>query len=790
MKYFNNITTPEELKKQFRAYCVTMHPDKGGDPEEFKKMVAEYQAAVKGSTGGTSADTRGAHRQAFGLRRGSLVVCHWGGANSTRYIVLSVNGEDVELLRIFSKDFQSLDDVNFYCSEYESRESRKHCGKYDHIEPLSKKFGCGYYWDDVELKIYTEQEIKEYIHRANTFDVWVKNWEAAEAEKERIAKEEADRRESAIIADWAQYLEELPAAHESLKWDEIKDLPREERQAKEKADKKERLRKESARLGAFKRNIKAVFHRYFPGVKVTVTNSGKACRESSVISWVDGPSVAEVEAVEAFDFFRASYYEPAGPYEDYGHTCARSELSGFRQKFGAWSDDKVEYKRTLSEKTAKNVRNIIAENFPDFEADRQQAEAEHGDRCGWYYKEINLKDEKPLVSLLGFFDWFSFDWMTATEEERENCHEAEQPYFDRTSFYRKGQQGIILDYAQLYKLFVEYYKAEEQSEQRTSKKTAGQKETEQPEQPEQAEQTEETAAPADGLELVEIADGVAVVGDSRTTYKHRKEIKAHGATWNKEAQQWQATTPEAVARLRAWFGLSDEEQPKQAEPKDEERTTLHDASEITEQDKAQLSALSDLVVTLSDMFISLVAAKLQECGENQQKKAEEDKAAEAAELRKEIAEKLAQLSKLSEEVRTMSERLANIEASQKEKATTQAANDTAADGGDQGKGSRLEILQRAAEDSRQKLEAGDTTGATLAELYALAYCGVTVSDLIVTVKTIEQTRINGRLSDKEPIKLVKCKHTMRQRAAESLTDKEYFALFGKQRPGASNQAAA
>ncbi len=315
--------------------------------------------------------------------------------------------------------------------------------------------------------------------------------------------------------------------------------------------------------------------------------------------------------------------------------------------------------------------------------------------------------------------------------------------------------------------------------QRTSKKTAEQKET-----------AEETAAPADGLELVEFADGVAVVGDSRTTYKHRKEIKAHGAIWNKEAQQWQATTTEAVARLRTWFGLSDEEQTKQAEPKNEERTTLHGAEEITEQDKAKLSALSDLVSTLSSMFISLAAAKLQECGENQQKKAKEDKAAEAAELRKDIAEKLAQLSKLSEEVRTMSERLADIEASQKEKTTTQAANNTAADGGDLGEGSRLEILERAAEDSRQKLEADDTTGATLAELYALAYCGITVSDLIVTIKTIEQTRINGRLSDKESIELVKCNHTMRQRAAESLTDKEYLALFGKQRPVSSNQAAA
>ncbi|WP_294719004.1 LPD29 domain-containing protein [Prevotella sp.] len=69
-----------------------------------------------------------------------------------------------------------------------------------------------------------------------------------------------------------------------------------------------------------------------------------------------------------------------------------------------------------------------------------------------------------------------------------------------------------------------------------------------------AAQTDE--APAEGLQLVATAEGVAVIGDSRTTYRNRKAIKAHGATWNKTAQQWQASAPEAVARLREWFGVS------------------------------------------------------------------------------------------------------------------------------------------------------------------------------------------------------------------------------------------
>lgn len=63
--------------------------------------------------------------------------------------------------------------------------------------------------------------------------------------------------------------------------------------------------------------------------------------------------------------------------------------------------------------------------------------------------------------------------------------------------------------------------------------------------------------PAAGLQLVDIAGGgVAVTGDSRATYKARKEIKSHGATWNKAAKQWEAHNPAAVASLREWFGVT------------------------------------------------------------------------------------------------------------------------------------------------------------------------------------------------------------------------------------------
>ena len=78
-------------------------------------------------------------------------------------------------------------------------------------------------------------------------------------------------------------------------------------------------------------------------------------------------------------------------------------------------------------------------------------------------------------------------------------------------------------------------------------------------------------APAEGLQLVETAEGVAVVGDSRTTYRNRKAIKAHGATWNKEAKQWQASEPEAVARLREWFGVNSTPTAEEADTADENK---------------------------------------------------------------------------------------------------------------------------------------------------------------------------------------------------------------------------
>lgn len=43
MKYFQNCKTAEELKKEYRKLAMKLHPDLGGDTEEFKVMQNEYE---------------------------------------------------------------------------------------------------------------------------------------------------------------------------------------------------------------------------------------------------------------------------------------------------------------------------------------------------------------------------------------------------------------------------------------------------------------------------------------------------------------------------------------------------------------------------------------------------------------------------------------------------------------------------------------------------------------------------------------------------------------------------
>lgn len=192
-------------------------------------------------------------------------------------------------------------------------------------------------------------------------------------------------------------------------------------------------------------------------------------------------------------------------------------------------------------------------------------------------------------------------------------------------------------------------------------------------------------APAEGLELVETAEGVAVVGDSRTTYRNRKQIKAHGAKWNKAAQQWQASDAEAVARLREWFGVADtptaeeDATANENEPQGDEiaaqgehtHTTESDNTEPTEADSKPMKADSTTAQTGAD-------ATLYEGGE----------------------------------------------------ITETDQTETAEDFADVLAADRLKLLRGAAADFDRLTEAGEHVAAVNARMSALFACGVDVADLV------------------------------------------------------------
>lgn len=179
-------------------------------------------------------------------------------------------------------------------------------------------------------------------------------------------------------------------------------------------------------------------------------------------------------------------------------------------------------------------------------------------------------------------------------------------------------------------------------------------------------------APAEGLQLVETAEGVAVIGDSRTTYRNRKAIKAHGATWNKTAQQWQASDAEAVARLREWFGVNNT-------PTAEKADTANESEPQTDAPTAP-TAQGEHTPNTTGSTTAQTGANATLC--------------EAGEI------------------------------------TDTAPTDTAEDFADVLAADRLKLLRSAAADFDRLTQAGEHIAAVNARLSALFACGVDVSDLV------------------------------------------------------------
>lgn len=325
----------------------------------------------------------------------------------------------------------------------------------------------------------------------------------------------------------------------------------------------------------------------------------------------------------------------------------------------------------------------------------------------------------------------------------------------------------------------------EQQEGKTARKAKAEPKT----KAETADTDNTTEAPAEGLELVEIPGGVAVVGGYYDTLRNRKAIKAHGARWNKEAKQWQATDPEAVARLREWFGMAEPEE--QAAQGEHTHTTA--SEQPTAEEVERVTRFAALLADVVAMFEQIATAAQKEA---QRAKETATKQAEAEQLRADIAKMSAQVAKMTEALRMMAERLDEIDA---DKDTSD--NGTTADSEPQpeaeaqerpergeGKPDPLDMLRAAAEDVARLTAANDHAAALLARLYVLAAVGLRVRSLIKRAKAIEAAQQRGHLTPDEIADRQRISQDTERRAALFLTPEEFRTLYGYD-PQTDNKAA-
>lgn len=368
--------------------------------------------------------------------------------------------------------------------------------------------------------------------------------EARKAEQERQAAEEKAQRLAVYrerCAKWSHLMRN------------VEDMEKDKKNTARKID------------NARKANILAMCAAAFPGVKYSVSVR-RGWGADFELTWTDGPTVEEFNEKTDLSLFCRCRDTFNGWDDSTGVDFA--EFSEFARLTMGTNGGDIKASREMSDEARTALISDICTAVPA---------ADVTDKYGYYSKyTFTAKEAEAVATALGVdvFDVFAHGF---TEDAEIIARRA----WDKHS-YTKTTTPEPTD--------PKPGKAQEKATEDTEAA------------PVQGVAQTNTDAPAEGLELVETAEGVAVIGDSRTTYRNRKAIKAHGATWNKTAQQWQASEPEAVARLRKWFGVSgtptaeEADTANESEPQDEHThttesdsttaqtsadATLYEAGEIT-----------------------------------------------------------------------------------------------------------------------------------------------------------------------------------------------------------------
>lgn len=821
MKYFKNITTAEEIKKQFRAYCVSMHPDKGGDAEEFKMMMAEYNGIIKNfkrakeearaeeearkraeearkeAEEERKREEEEARKAAEALRE---VIAKWSGKLKT---VKPADGwsykPSSDYLAAVKYNIKQI--LNKYFPGVDFRVSLKN---------KTWSASAEIFWTDgpTTQQVEEVEELKLFISHYHTCSPYEDYGHDEEMKSTRAWREQYGQI-SADRFEFTRIFSELGKAEVMAKIYEV--FPQFAGMTK----------KSDAAFISFDDTFRLC---QFLGF----------CHKETGKAWAD-LSEEEREARRAHDdLFEAqqkvchdlestrSYYNK--------NTSLGSVIDAFLKVY------------TVSEETTKAAAEAAA--APVFEpkhgATWQAIKKALGANVfciseygSYHYKEISIneaaemiaKGEKVYLGKPSMYDGerciYGVNGGGAKVQQKRADKFAAVGVTISNYGYNSYKDVEILQFAanvlaELRKDAeeVEKQRKEWEEEQKNGKQTEHKADRSQKaaKSEKAAEGVDLTAAPADGLELVEIAEGVAVVGDQHTTYKNRKQIKAHGAKWNKEAQQWQATTAEAVASLREWFGMTEQGETSETVENTEDVAAEQQSETATDADTCeQVEAVGVLASALSFLVGAIVSATEKanealkqaaaEAAEATAKfeaehRAEERKEA-AAILREQIKKVSEQVANLSGTLAKMQERLNALESGQdvsEEAAAEPQQDETARDGaaaqqqseataqsrqkGGSGSGVDLDMLRAAAKDVQRLTKANKYGDAALSELYTLCACGVDVRDLIDEVRGLNTSETLGRKPAGEiRAKRSQMRRLAKNRAAVVLSAEEFRTLY-------------
>lgn len=803
-KYFSNITTAEEIKKQFRAYCVSMHPDKGGDPEEFKAMMAEYNGILK----------------------------NFERAKEEARAEEEARREAEEARKAEEERKRKEEEEERKAAEALCEVIAKWAGKLKTVTPASG-------WIDKPSADYlaaVKYNIKQILNKyfpGVKFKVSLKNktWSAS---AEIFWTDGPTRQQVEEVEELNLFISHYHTCspYEDYGHDEERKSTRAWRNqyGQISADRFEFTRTFSD-LG--KAEVMAKIYEVFPQFDGMINKN-----DAAVISFDDTFRLCQVlgfchkETGKAWADLSEEEREARRAHDELFE--AQQKIIYDLESSRCWYCDKTSLDRvidaflkvyTISEETTRAAAEAAA--APVFEAKHgktwQVIKKALGSNVfcvrvdGKYHcKEISINEAAEFVAK-GETVYLGKPWMYEGEKEVSGVNgggaKVQQKRADKFAAvgvtisnygYNSYKDVEILQFAAdvLAELRKDAEEVEKQRKQWEEEQKNGKQTEHKADHSQKAAKSEKTdegvdlaAAPAEGLELVEIAEGVAVVGDQHTTYKNRKQIKAHGARWNKEAQQWQATTPEAVAALREWFGMT--EQDAQSEESTEAAAEPQSAADTAAVAATceQVEAVGALASALSFLLNAVISAskeakaaadqaavKAAEAAAHDAEAEREQKRKEAAAILREQIKKVSeQVANLSGTLAQMQERLNALESGQDASAEAPAEpqpDATAQDGAtaQQGKattqsrpkngggsGVDLSMLRAAAEDVERLTYANEHGRAALAELYALCACGVDVRDLIDELRELNTSEALGN----KPAPEIWAKHSQIRRAARN-----------------------